>query len=171
MARGLFIEKILVVLGVMSFCLVSCSPPNRSLRYNGYLERDRSVIVSTAKRYIGVKYRSGGTTPAGFDCSGYVMYVYKKNRIPVPRTVRDQYRKGSPVSLNSARPGDLVFFQTSGRRYSHVGIYLGNYRFIHAPRTGRRVSRADIRNSYWKKRYVGAVTYLNDREKSRNWVL
>jgi len=150
---------------------VSCSPPARSLRYNGSMEGDRGMIVRTAKRYIGVRYRSGGTTPSGFDCSGYVMYVYKKNRIAVPRTVREQYRHGNPVSLRMARPGDLVFFHTTRRRYSHVGIYLGGYRFIHAPRTGRRVSCADIRNSYWKKRYIGAVSYISDRKKGRNWVL
>ncbi|TFH38849.1 MAG: NlpC/P60 family protein, partial [Chrysiogenales bacterium] len=112
-------------------------------------------------RYIGVRYRHGGETPRGFDCSGYVMYVYRKNGILLPRSAARQYRAGRKISLRSAAPGDLLFFNTSGRRrLSHVGIYMGGSRFLHAPRTGKRISYANLKNPYWKRRYTGAVTFL-----------
>jgi cell wall-associated NlpC family hydrolase len=88
------------------------------------------------------------------------MYVYRKNGIHMPRSLVKQYRSGRRVSLHRARPGDLVFFNINGRRISHVGLYMGNRVFIHAPRTGKSVSFADINKRYWRKRYVGAVTYL-----------
>jgi peptidoglycan endopeptidase LytE len=120
----------------------------------------RSNIVETAKQYLGTDYLYGGVTPKGFDCSGFVMYVYRQNRITVPRSTRDQFEAGTRVALRRARPGDLVFFQTSRKGISHVGIYLGNYRFIHAPSTGKTVSIAEIKNPYWHKRFRGAVTFL-----------
>jgi len=134
-----------------------------SLGLGGWFSRmdEGSRIVRTAKKYQGVPYRYGGETPRGFDCSGYVMYVYKLNGILLPRSVRAQYRAGRPIGIRQARPGDLVFFRTSRkRRLSHVGIYMGDRRFIHAPRTGKRVTVADMRNPYWKKRYIGAVTFI-----------
>ncbi len=120
-----------------------------------------SRIVRTAEKYRGVPYRYGGESPRGFDCSGYVMYVYKKNGILLPRSVKGQYHAGRPVRLGQAKPGDLVFFRTSKkRRLSHVGIYMGGRRFIHAPSSGKRVTSTDMRNPYWKKRYAGAVTFM-----------
>jgi cell wall-associated NlpC family hydrolase len=136
--------------------LVSCLPGG----YRGY-RGDRGRIVKTAQHYLGVNYRHGGTTPRGFDCSGYVMYVYQKNGILLPRSVESQYGAGRHIRYRRAEPGDLVFFKTSrGRRISHVGIYVGSGRFIHAPRTGKQVSYADMRMPYWKKRYRGAVTFM-----------
>ncbi len=133
--------------------------------YSGYSSKlssgARARIIATAKRYLGVKYRYGGTTPRGFDCSGLVMYVFRKNGIKISRSAKRQFYRGKRVYLKRAKPGDLVFFQTSRyKRISHVGIYLGNYRFIHAPRTGKRVSYASIRTRYWRKRLVGVVRYL-----------
>ena len=123
---------------------------------------ERGRIVRTAQRYVGIPYRHGGAAPArGFDCSGYVMYVYEKNGILLPRSVQSQYRAGRQIRFRQAKPGDLVFFKTSKRRkLSNVGIYLGRQRFIHAPRTGKKVSYADMGKPYWKKRYVGAVTFI-----------
>jgi cell wall-associated NlpC family hydrolase len=124
-------------------------------------ESERAGIVRTAERYIGAPYRHGGATPRGFDCSGYVMYVYKQNGILLPRQVHRQYDAGRHISLGRAQPGDLVFFRISGRRnLSHVGIYMGGGRFIHAPRSGKRVTYANIDKPYWKKRYRGAVTFM-----------
>ncbi|MBP7736262.1 MAG: C40 family peptidase [Spirochaetes bacterium] len=126
-----------------------------------YYKGDRGKIVRTAQRYLGVPYRHGGASPGGFDCSGYVMYVYEKNGILLPRSVKSQYRAGRPIRMRQAKPGDLVFFRTSGRkRLSHVGIYMGGRRFIHAPSSGKRVSYADMGNPYWKKKYIGAVTFI-----------
>jgi len=126
-------------------------------------ESERAEIVRTAERFIGAPYRHGGATPRGFDCSGYVMYVYKQNGILLPREVHSQYDAGRHISLGQAQPGDLVFFRTSGRRsLSHVGIYVGGNRFIHAPSSGKRVTYANIDKPYWKKRYRGAVTFMRN---------
>ncbi len=116
--------------------------------------------MRTAKRYIGVRYLHGGTTPRGFDCSGYVKYVYAKHDIDISRSTADQYRRGKRIPLSRAKPADLVFFKTRGGRVSHVGIYLGNRSFIHAPSTGKRVSITSIDNRYWKRRFAGAVSYI-----------
>lgn len=120
----------------------------------------RKGIVSTAKRYIGVHYKYGGESPRGFDCSGYVRYVYKKNGVDVPRATLSQYREGRKVSISKANPADLVFFRTRGGKISHVGIYLGKGTFIHAPSSGKRVSIASMNNRYWKRTFIGAVTFL-----------
>jgi len=131
---------------------------------NGWIHsRKEGVrIVRTAERYIGAPYRHGGATPRGFDCSGYVMYVYQQNGILLPRQVDRQYEAGKHIKLRQAEPGDLVFFRTSRRnRLSHVGIYIGENRFIHAPRSGKRVTYADMGKPYWKKRYRGAVTFMS----------
>jgi cell wall-associated NlpC family hydrolase len=118
-----------------------------------------SGIVQTAEKYIGVPYRYGGSDPRGFDCSGLAMYVYKKNGIRLPRGTNDQFISGKRIKISDASPGDLIFFDITGKGISHVGIYTGNYRFIHSPRTGKTVSYGDLKNPYWKKRYRGIVTY------------
>jgi cell wall-associated NlpC family hydrolase len=126
-----------------------------------YSKGERGRIVRTAQRYVGVQYRHGGAAPSGFDCSGYVMYVYEKNGILLPRSVQNQFRAGRHIRFRQAKPGDLVFFKTSrGKKLSHVGIYLGGRTFVHAPRTGKKVSYADMGKPYWKKRYIGAVTFI-----------
>jgi len=147
---------------VVTLFLSACTPPSGFQRKEWKpQEREEMNIVTTAQRYIGVKYRFGGATPLGFDCSGFVMYVYKKNGIVLPRTAQAQYVSGKRIRLRTANPGDLVFFQTSSqKRISHVGIYIGNYRFIHSPKTGENVSFADMKNKYWRNRYLGTVTYF-----------
>lgn len=160
MKRSFFIILILT-----SMVLISCSPPNlyrSGWMFSGY---SRNRIVRTAKRYLGVIYKYGGSSPRGFDCSGYVKYVYKRNGMSLPRSASRQYYSGRKVSLRRAMPGDLVFFKTSSRRISHVGIYLGNFRFIHAPRSGKRVSYADMKKSYWKKRYIGSVSFIKSKRE------
>ena len=104
---------------------------------------------------MGTPYVYGGTTPRGFDCSGLVQYSYQKAGITVPRTSRGQYRSAKPVPVASARPGDLVFF-ASGQKISHVGIYLGDDEFIHAPETGQSVKISSIQDDYYQARFVGA---------------
>ena len=112
-------------------------------------------ITKTATSLTGIKYRYGGTTRAGFDCSGYVGYVFKKNGLKVARTSRAMYASGRAVKKSSLRNGDLVFFNTTGRGVSHVGIYVGNGKFAHASTSkGVRVDR--VNDSYWGKRYIGA---------------
>ena len=116
-------------------------------------------IIATAKKYIGVPYIWGGTTPNGFDCSGYVQYVFKAHGISLPRTSKQQYAVGSSVSKANLKQGDLVFFNTSGSGVSHLGIYIGNNQFIHSS-TSKGVVITSLTNSYWSARYIGARRVL-----------
>ncbi|CAM5197935.1 hypothetical protein CDEF62S_03139 [Castellaniella defragrans] len=116
------------------------------------------TMVSTAMRFLGVKYRFGGDTPKeGFDCSGLVAYAAEKSLgLKLPRSAREQAHTGISVHRDELRRGDLVFFNTLGRRYSHVGIYLGDHKFVHAPRTGASIRVDDMDMAYWRSRYNGA---------------
>jgi cell wall-associated NlpC family hydrolase len=116
-------------------------------------------IVATAKTCIGVPYQWGGESMSGFDCSGLIQYVFKKNGISLGRTVRKQYEGGSPLSRNELAPGDLVFFKdTYTTGLSHAGIYIGNGQFIHASSDGVMIS--NLSNSYWNSHYYGACRIL-----------
>jgi hypothetical protein len=123
----------------------------------------RNELVGTARKFIGVPYRWGGSSRReGFDCSGLTMVVYQLNGLSLPRSSREQYRVGRPIRKNQLSRGDLVFFATSGgRRISHVGIYVGNGEFIHAPRKGKKIRTERLAKRYFRTRYVGARTYLN----------
>jgi hypothetical protein len=122
----------------------------------------RNEMVKTAGNFIGVPYRWGGSsTEKGFDCSGLAMAVYRLNGLKLPRTSGEQYKTGTWVSRKKLAKGDLVFFDTRGSgKISHVGIYAGRNKFIHAPRTGRTVCTSSLSNQYYKKRYAGARSYL-----------
>lgn len=118
------------------------------------------AIVATAKTCLGVPYQWGGESMSGFDCSGLVQYVFKKNGISLGRTVGKQYRAGTPISKSQLKPGDLVFFQnTYINGLSHVGIYIGDGQFIHASSDGVMTSK--LSNSYWSSHYYGACRILN----------
>ncbi|MBI2753533.1 MAG: C40 family peptidase [Betaproteobacteria bacterium] len=118
----------------------------------------RSEALLMALMALGVDYRDGGRSPVtGFDCSGLVAHVFEEAYgIRLPRNVRAQSEAGLPVSVNELEPGDLVFYDTLGRPYSHVGIYLGAGRFVHAPKSGSRVRVESLRGAYWVKRFNGA---------------
>jgi len=111
-------------------------------------------IIATAKDYIGVPYVFGGDTPAGFDCSGYLEYVFAKHGIRIPRTADEQYKLGKLVEPDDLEAGDLVFFTTYEPGASHCGIYLGNGNFIHAS-TSRGIRVDNLDNTYWASRYYG----------------
>lgn len=115
-------------------------------------------ISVAAVSLIGTPYQWGGNTPqGGFDCSGLVVYVIKNTRQKsLPRTTEDLGKYGQSLSLNTPSPGDLVFFNTLGPSHSHVGIYVGAGRFVHAPTTGGTVRIDEIRNPYWATRYTEA---------------
>ncbi len=122
----------------------------------------RNELVKTARRFIGIPYRWGGTTAEnGFDCSGLTMVSYRLNGLNLPRVSRNQFKAGKWVSKSKLRPGDLVFFATKGgTRVTHVGMYVGDGNFIHAPRTGKNVRIAKLSNSFFAKTYMGGRTYL-----------
>lgn len=113
-------------------------------------------ITKTATSLTGIKYRYGGTTKAGFDCSGYVGYVFNQHGVKLARTSSGMYASGKSVKKSNLQAGDLVFFNTTGRGVSHVGIYVGNGKFAHA--SSSRGVRVDKLNDpyYWGKRYIGA---------------
>ena len=118
---------------------------------------DADELISNAMGFIGVAYRFGGTSPTGFDCSGFMQYVFRKAfAVNLPRTSAAQASVGSYVSRSELRPGDMVFFRTHGSRISHVGMYIGNDRFIHAPRTGKRIEITSLSSKYWNARYATA---------------
>jgi NlpC/P60 family len=116
-----------------------------------------SDIEDYSKQFVGTPYSWGGTTPSGFDCSGFVTYVYSNYGVNLPRTSADQYNAGTSVSTNDLEKGDLVFFSTYKPGPSHAGIYLGDDEFIHAGNDGVEVS--GLGDYYWKDRYLGARRY------------
>lgn len=117
-------------------------------------------IIKTAEKYIKAPYRFGGESPKGFDCSGFVKFVYDKNGKKLPRSADVQYKNGKNIERSKLKPGDLVFFTTYAPGASHVGIYYGNGRFIHASSSrGVMISRLD--ETYWQPRYLGARRIIN----------
>lgn len=113
-------------------------------------------VLEIAHSLLGAPYAPGGSGPKGFDCSGLVQYVFRQIGIDLPRTSGEQYGRVSLISLQELQPGDLLFFKISKRRISHVGIYVEDDRFIHAPSPGKKVSYASLSEPYWQKRFVGA---------------
>lgn len=136
------------------------STPNKTTTAKPSTQQTKaSAVIATGKQYIGVKYVYGGTTPAGFDCSGFVQYVFAKHGISLPRVSRDQYKVGTPVSFDNLRPGDLVFFSLSKNGVvDHEGIYVGNGQFINAS-SSKGVTIYTL-GSYWKSAYIGAKRVL-----------
>ncbi len=115
-------------------------------------------LVVRALSFVGVNYRRGGESPeTGFDCSGLVRHVFRESLgLVLPRTSRDISRVGETIHREALQPGDLVFFNTLRHGFSHVGIYLGEHRFVHAPASGGEVRVEDMRLNYWSKRFNGA---------------
>ena len=116
-------------------------------------------LISSAMGLLGVAYRYGGTSAStGFDCSGFMQHIFKRSMgVNLPRTSAAQAQMGVGVSRSELQPGDMVFFRTMGRgRISHVGLYIGNNRFIHAPRTGKRIEVTSLSNKYWNAKYAFA---------------
>lgn len=104
----------------------------------------------------GKPYRYGGSSPRGFDCSGLVQYSYARVNMHLPRSTEGQWSSSRAISRNDIRPGDLLFFHQEGKRNSHVAIYVGSNRFVHAPSSGKQVSTASLTDRYWSRHFSAA---------------
>ncbi|MCG5073524.1 C40 family peptidase [Paraburkholderia tagetis] len=128
-------------------------------------------VVVGALNMIGVRYRWGGNTPdSGLDCSGFVRYVFQDTLgMSLPRRAEEMSRVGEKVSMSNLKPGDLVFFNTMRRTFSHVGIYIGDNKFVHSPSTGSTIRVDDLDSGYWEKRFTGArrveTSFTPDQEQ------
>ncbi|MFN7088070.1 MAG: C40 family peptidase [Burkholderiales bacterium] len=134
--------------------VTAVAPESAAERYFG---KARELTLQ-AMGFLGIRYRYGGATPeSGFDCSGLVGYVFSQVAgLALPRKAREIGKLGEKVARDELQPGDLVFFNTLRHPFSHVGIYLGEHRFIHAPGRGGEVEISELTSRYWQKRYNGA---------------
>lgn len=165
-------DKIITaLLGVAAIVLSGMGPAyaaeqaQRSAEDLSFFERYTNSahdLILKGLQLVGINYRFGGTNPdTGVDCSGFVQVVFRESIGKLlPRTAREQSQVGDIVAKHELKPGDLVFFNTMRQAFSHVGIYLGDNRFLHAPRTGAEVRVEDMSQSYWVKRYNGARRIL-----------
>lgn len=136
---------------------VDTAPPDTASRTAGLPAALRNEIAMHALAQIGRPYAFGGMSPeTGFDCSGLVAFVYRRATLDLPRDTYALARIGQPIDVRALEPGDLLFFNTQRRANSHVGIYLGEARFVHAPTTGGTVRIEDMRLAYWTQRFDGA---------------
>ena len=142
------------------YILVKGAIPDKGITITGDTLRDH--IAATANGFIGLPYQWGDISPTkGFDCSSLVMAVFQLNGLVVPRTSRDQFSNGMPVDPENLDRGDLLFFATNGTgQISHVGIYVGDGIFIHAPGKGKPIRQESLNMQYYRDRYMGACTYL-----------
>ena len=135
-------------------------PPNLAVQFGGnggFLDRAQDIVLN-AMGFMGIPYRYGGSSPeTGFDCSGFVQYVVRQAAgFVLPRSSYEQIRQGAVVAREELQAGDLVFFNTMRATASHVGIYIGENRFIHAPSRGKTVEIVSFADAYWQARYDGA---------------
>jgi cell wall-associated NlpC family hydrolase len=135
-------------------------PPSAPGRSNpvmpGRGNADGYALSGTALSLRGAPYKDGGMDPTGFDCSGFVRYVYEQHGVAMPRQVREQFRVGKNVDRDRLEPGDLVFFSTVAPGASHVGIVIGGDQFVHAPSERGVVRVESLTQQYWASRFIGA---------------
>ena len=160
MKSGHALKALVAVLITMAGCAGSHSSSNFSSLSNTTKQpvtSEQKNITQTALSLLGTPYKYGGTTPKGFDCTGFVGYVYRKSaRMTLPRESHDLVQTGEKVSVADLRPADIVYFKIEYQRPLHVGIYLGNGKFIHAPSRWGKVNIQGLDQDYWKSRYLGA---------------
>jgi len=146
---------------------VAIETPNKTLSALKDLRDKTSDLTINAMSMLGIKYKRGGNSPEnGLDCSGFVRLVFKNSsETELPRTAKEISNKGDKVEPKDLKPGDLVFYNTLKKSFSHVGIYLGDNKFIHSPSAGGRVRIESMNVSYWKKRFNGARRINEDEVK------
>lgn len=166
-----------IIVAMMATVLVSPPPasaepePEQSTvfgKISSFTDRATQIAIE-ALSLVGIRYRYGGNSPdQGLDCSGLVRYVFREaGGTDLPRTSNEMSRRGHPVEKQDLQPGDLVFFNTLNRAFSHVGIYLGNNEFIHAPSAGHKVRVENMDMTYWKTRFNGARRVLENEAAPR----
>jgi len=146
---------IVLLAATLAGCAGAPETPERQPAVRASDETARKAL-EYAREMVGRPYKYAGNTPAGFDCSGLVNYSYGKAGLRLPRETRSQRQSTVPVSLRNLRPGDLLFFDQEGSKASHVALYIGDGRFVHAPSTGGKVRVDSLKSDYWKKHFVDA---------------
>lgn len=141
--------------------------PNTLAQPNSWQDKAQEVLIN-ALSLTGIQYKYGGSSPStGFDCSGFVRYVFHNAaNLTLPPTARAIAQIGKSVKKDELQPGDLVFFNTLKKAFSHVGIYIGDNKFIHAPSTGKTVRVENMQDGYWASRFEGAQRLDQEVEKS-----
>lgn len=161
---GYIIRVLSLAITVLALAACGSNPPVQSTAKHGPVGQPVSSAVGTtagqraaaaALDQVGVPYRYGGASPGGFDCSGLVQYSYREAGLSVPRTTGQLWSAASPVGRSELRAGDLLFFRIEGKM-SHVGLYLGERRFVHAPQSGRKVSVASLDSPFYKAALIRA---------------
>jgi cell wall-associated NlpC family hydrolase len=152
-------RKVLIILGIAGLVAAGCAaaPPKQ---VTGYSASAGDKAAGTALAMIGRPYKFKGETPGGFDCSGLVRYSYLNAGMDLPHGTKALLTVTRSVGLTNARKGDLLFFIQEGKKYSHVGIFVGNDQFVHAPSTGGLVRRDSITDPYWEKHYLDTRRFL-----------
>jgi murein DD-endopeptidase len=145
-----------VCIALLSGQFIGCASPQPPKHVEGYTVAVGDKAASTALTMVGRPYKFKGDSPAGFDCSGLVRYSYLVAGIEVPHSADALKAVTRPVLGRDMRKGDLLFFTELGKKYSHVGIYEGNEKFVHAPSTGKHVRIDSLKDPYWKKHFLGA---------------
>ncbi|MBI5596936.1 MAG: C40 family peptidase [Elusimicrobia bacterium] len=144
-----------LALALALLCWAGCSSAPRAAKSGR-----GGAVAEWARRSLGRPYHTGGRAPdSGFDCSGLAWWSHRQAGIEIPPTSATQFEAGRQIKRPMLLPGDLVFFTTERRGPSHVGVYIGSDRFIHAPKSGSAVSTASLREPYWLKRFLGARRY------------
>jgi len=143
--------------------ITACSSPVTHLERPQYQQgntsesRSSPQLLNIALQQQGVAYRYGGNHPTtGFDCSGFIQFSYQRAGKAIPRTTRAQYQSSQIIPLGQIRPGDLLFYETEGRRPGHVAMYIGRGEMIHAPSSGKHVKITRLNNPYWRTRLLAA---------------
>lgn len=142
---------------------IASALPNKPYTLSPSITLPQQQIITIAHQLIGTPYRYGGTTPKGFDCSGFIQHVFKQANINIPRTAALQRDASQTIpSLQQLRQGDLIFFRTSVKS-NHVGIYIGNKQFIHASTGQKKVKKSNLLNHYWRKHFVKFGRLIPDK--------
>ena len=159
MRRTWIIIALLALLPLSAYADENADPPSFTATANDSMLGQAQEVALRALSFIGVRYKWGGSSPdSGFDCSGLVSYAHSREGISVPRTAAAQFAAARKVDPAALRTGDLVFFRLvpGSREVTHVGIYTGQRRFVHAPQTGRNVGEASLEDPYYRERFAGA---------------